>query len=556
MGGSPILRCDITDPADPRVIGSFALPEPGPAKLAITSSGFVTASPNGSLAVLDPSACRRTAGFGGSRWLPVAVHAAGSGGAEWRTDVTLSNPGPEEALWLLRVPDSARGSGSAPPEISGRLAPGGIELLADVLGRLGTAGAMPLELLSDEDVVATSFTFDARIGLGDSVAFEEPWECEAFSTETLNFALPPHSPSARLNLGFGPEDARYYEIVAWDRNGTPLFGETVFADGGALTRRNGWEAANGAGGLVSRVSLGSSYCFDRPTSWASIVDDDSGDSTIVRQDEGGGLVPVGSPMLPDATSTSVTILNPTDGITAGGISDPQGNPLVTFELLPGQSRTVADVVGELFPDRRGPEFVRAGGGVVTVVRKWSGGLTTIRPARSIDDDSTTPLGIAVVRAPGERIGLALARAGGTEAILRDDAGSPLGRIGFAGPFWSPDLSNDFGFPLPERFRLELPPGSKAWLTREIPDGDVIFEAGIRPTFVLKEDAGLQGPSEHRVPSRAQKVYQPGSGGQGIALLVDGAVVPPDSGGAVRLADLVGVHHVSHVPFPRESCSRR
>ncbi len=92
---------------------------------------------------------------GGSDWVPVVSHTSGIGGAAWRSDVGLLNPGNIAA----NVQERFHGPSGV---VTGTVVvPAGDQLVvADVVARLGSSGSGALELLSDQPVVVTSRTYD------------------------------------------------------------------------------------------------------------------------------------------------------------------------------------------------------------------------------------------------------------------------------------------------------------------------------------------------------------------------------------------------------------
>ena len=96
-----------------------------------------------------------SAAAGGSDWLPVVSHAPGIGGAAWRSDVGLLNPGNTAASVQERFYGPAglvTGTVVVPA--------GGQMVVADVVATLGSGGSGALEILSDQPLVVTSRTYD------------------------------------------------------------------------------------------------------------------------------------------------------------------------------------------------------------------------------------------------------------------------------------------------------------------------------------------------------------------------------------------------------------
>jgi hypothetical protein len=102
-----------------------------------------------------------TAYFVGSRapslsvWLPVAIHAGGLNGSQWRSDVGILNPTSVTANIVVVLHTA-----SGPRTSSAYVPPGGQAILTDVVNQLGYTGSGALEVQSDQPVVVTSRTYD------------------------------------------------------------------------------------------------------------------------------------------------------------------------------------------------------------------------------------------------------------------------------------------------------------------------------------------------------------------------------------------------------------
>ncbi|MFI5166961.1 MAG: hypothetical protein ACHQQS_10100, partial [Thermoanaerobaculales bacterium] len=102
-----------------------------------------------------------TAYFVGSRaptisvWLPVASHAGGLNGSEWRSDVGVLNPNPVTANIevVLYIPGGTKTNNT-------QVAPGSQAILTDIVNQLGYTGSGALEVQSDQPVVVTSRTYN------------------------------------------------------------------------------------------------------------------------------------------------------------------------------------------------------------------------------------------------------------------------------------------------------------------------------------------------------------------------------------------------------------
>jgi hypothetical protein len=102
-----------------------------------------------------------TAYFVGARtgpesvWLPVASHAAGLNGSQWRSDVGVLNPNPVTANIQVVLYTSGG------TKTNSTYVPSGSQvILTDIVNQLGTTGSGALEIQSDQPVVVTSRTYD------------------------------------------------------------------------------------------------------------------------------------------------------------------------------------------------------------------------------------------------------------------------------------------------------------------------------------------------------------------------------------------------------------
>jgi formylglycine-generating enzyme required for sulfatase activity len=95
------------------------------------------------------------AGF--SYWLQVASRTSGLRGSEWRTEVSINNPGGATATIEISFYPVA---GGGPLSLSAQAPAGGQTILDDVVGRMGGGGNGALEVQSDVPVVVTSRTYD------------------------------------------------------------------------------------------------------------------------------------------------------------------------------------------------------------------------------------------------------------------------------------------------------------------------------------------------------------------------------------------------------------
>lgn len=100
-----------------------------------------------------------------ARWfVPGAAHSPGAGGANWRTDLILANPGSTEATAFVRFLPAGADNSVLPDPVPLKVPAGGQvvsrDLVGDLLHRAGS-GALLVES-STEELVVTSRTYDTR----------------------------------------------------------------------------------------------------------------------------------------------------------------------------------------------------------------------------------------------------------------------------------------------------------------------------------------------------------------------------------------------------------
>lgn len=96
---------------------------------------------------------------GSSLWIPVASHASGAGGSQWRTDVGVLNAGTSQSSIELRLytPQGVKTK-------TGYVPAGAQSLLEDVVGQIGYTGSGVLEIRYDNPIRANSRTFNLVSG--------------------------------------------------------------------------------------------------------------------------------------------------------------------------------------------------------------------------------------------------------------------------------------------------------------------------------------------------------------------------------------------------------
>lgn len=92
-------------------------------------------------------------------WIPVASNLPGAHQSQWRSELGVLNPGPNEAAVNILFED---GSAS---QLNQQLCPGCQLRMADFLGTMGVTGAAPVRIRSSEPVITSSRVYS--IGNGD-----------------------------------------------------------------------------------------------------------------------------------------------------------------------------------------------------------------------------------------------------------------------------------------------------------------------------------------------------------------------------------------------------
>jgi len=94
-------------------------------------------------------------GESSSVWIPVASHAAGAKGSQWRSDLGLLNPSTLAASVTLRFR-----SGGAVSTNTALVAPGSQAILADIIGAIPASGSGSLEVAADRGLLVSSRTYN------------------------------------------------------------------------------------------------------------------------------------------------------------------------------------------------------------------------------------------------------------------------------------------------------------------------------------------------------------------------------------------------------------
>jgi len=128
----------------------------GYAKVAVTAgSGVIASASVIDNTTNDPTTMQMATGAGTAEWLPVASHAGGLNGSEWRSDAGVLNPGAVAANVTLTL----HASGSTKTTTT-QVPSGSQVILTDVVSRLGYSGSGALEVQADQPVVVSSRTYN------------------------------------------------------------------------------------------------------------------------------------------------------------------------------------------------------------------------------------------------------------------------------------------------------------------------------------------------------------------------------------------------------------
>ncbi len=217
----------------------------------------------------------------GRYWIPVAAHATGVGGSEWRTDVGILNPHDGPASVEVRLRD-----GSDTWTMTTTIPAGAEVVLEDVVAQLvGGNGQGSLEVVSDVGVTVTSRTYNvATTGtFGQALEGVTPGAGLAPGRRSLLGPLY-ESPSYRtnigvLNMGDAPVTAG---VELYDSAGT-LVGsyELEVAPGEVLQDGRPYR------GRFARTDISGGYAVVTLRSgthawvYASVIDAGTGDPTTV-----------------------------------------------------------------------------------------------------------------------------------------------------------------------------------------------------------------------------------------------------------------------------------
>ena len=293
-----------------------------------------------------------------ARWVPVVSHGSGANGAEWRSDLSVLNPGAVAAT----VQGLFHTSGG---EVPGTVViPAGNEFVfQDVVGVLGSTGSGALEILSDQPVVVTSRTYDqqqagtvgqdyASYAVADGLsAGQTAWLPQL----TENAAY--RSNISLTNTGGAPADVT---VALLDGSGNPLGSYDVTLSPGDWAQQNrlffgfAGQTALDVGYAVVSVNSGAGIVAS-----AAVIDNVTNDPTTVPMTRASDVPGAGSVWVPSvshaqgangtAWRSDVGLLNP--GATAANVQEllyTPGGVVTGTAVVPAGSQFVAtDIVGQL-----------------------------------------------------------------------------------------------------------------------------------------------------------------------------------------------------------------
>jgi PKD repeat protein len=214
------------------------------------------------------------------RWVPVASHAAGAHGSEWRTDLGVLNTGGQAASFKLRFL-----TGGEEWSTDETVAAGDQLILVDIVGRLGAAGSGALAVEAGPGVIVSSRTYNQSssgtfgqnlpgyeagdgLGNGSSGLLPQLTENAAFRSNIL-----------LTNTGPAPAVANVY---LFDGAGTELASYVAELEPGEQSQKNRPFFA-----LAGQSDLASGYAMVHVTvgsgvvACASVVDNLTNDPTTI-----------------------------------------------------------------------------------------------------------------------------------------------------------------------------------------------------------------------------------------------------------------------------------
>ncbi len=221
-------------------------------------------------------------------WIPVAVHASGSHGSRWRTDLGLLNPGAEEVTAHLRL---YRSSGVVTTDV--RVVAHGQATLTDVIGLFGIdgSGALAVEV-SSGGLIVTSRTY-TEIADG----------ADCFAGGTLGQFLDSSARAPVLAAGDEAiipqltENSRYRTNIALTNTGEEEAAATIHLFDAAGTELGSFELVLQPGKWIQKA---------RPFAGYPGGDDLSAGYAVIEMTRGAGVIGYGS-VVDNLTNDPTTI---------------------------------------------------------------------------------------------------------------------------------------------------------------------------------------------------------------------------------------------------------
>ncbi len=324
-----------------------------------------------------------TAYFVGSRtppmsiWLPVASHAAGLNGSQWRSDAGVLNPGSVPA----NVEVVLHASGGTMTTTT-QIAAGTQAILTDVVGQLGATGSGALEIQSDQPVIVTSRTYNqsgggtfgqdyasynaaTSLGAGQSAWLPQLSENSAYRTNIslTNTGAAAATVDVTLLSGAGNVLATYTVTLnpgEWQQAIQPF--KTTAKQTGMDRGYAKVTVTSGAGVIAS----------------ASVIDNATNDPTTIEMTAGPGT----ADWLPVASHTAgldgsewrsdAGVLNP--GSVAANVTvvlyTSGGTKTSTVQVPPGSQAILTDVVNQLGATGSGALQVQSDQPVIVTSRTY------------------------------------------------------------------------------------------------------------------------------------------------------------------------------------------
>jgi photosystem II stability/assembly factor-like uncharacterized protein len=298
--------------------------------------------------------------------IPAAVHAAGSAGTNWRTDIEVYNPGSEVTVYtielLLRDTDN-----STPQSMSFTLAPGTAQRFQDLIDsvfQISGAGALRITA-STGSLLLTSRTYNdqAEGTYGQFVPSFFDHEAIAYGEEARLIHLS-QSSDFRTNLGLinASPSSSLVDISLYDAAGNHL-GELAFS----WLRPYELKQLDKVFQQVTATPVEDGYAIITPSinsrlfAYASVVDNGTGDPVFIPAKR---TIPFANLMIPAAAHaagsagtnwrTDVEVHNAgkvaasyTFSLLEAGVNN--ADPVTqTFSLDPGRAIRYTDVLDSMF----------------------------------------------------------------------------------------------------------------------------------------------------------------------------------------------------------------